>query len=156
MTDENNTPTATGESVATIEVPCPDCGESIKNLPVFSKQTGLLLRCEGCGREYIGHNDETGLHIDGLAERPAPPKPAEKPKERQVKSVEIVSIFGTDKLVGVSSVEETPDRVNVTGHVEEEIEVERDGKMKKEIKKIPACVSVPRSAIISMNKTYHN
>jgi hypothetical protein len=80
-------------------------------------------------------------------------KPAEKPK--QVKSVEIVSIFGTDKISGVSSFEDLPDRVNVSGHIEEMVEYEREGKLVKDIKNIPACVSVPRSAIISMNKTYH-
>jgi hypothetical protein len=82
-----------------------------------------------------------------------PDKPAEKPK--QVKSVEIVSIFGTDKISGVSSFEDLPDRVNVSGHIEEMVEYEREGKLVKDIKNIPACVSVPRSAIISMNKTYH-
>jgi hypothetical protein len=79
-----------------------------------------------------------------------------KPKEKQVRTIEIVSTFGTDKLVGIGSFEETPDRVNVTGHFEEMVEYEKDGKMTKEIKNIPACVSVPRSAIISINKTYHD
>lgn len=151
MTDGTETPTATGESVATIEVPCPKCGASIKNLPIFGEQTSLLLKCE-CGEEYIGHNDKDGLHIDGPAEKPEPPKP----KERPIKSVEIVSVFGTDNIKGVSSIEELPDRVNVTGHFEEMVEYEKDGKMTKETKNIHASVSVPRSAIISINKTYHN
>lgn len=100
MTDGNETPTATGESVAMIEEP-------------------------------------------------------PKPKERAVKSIEIVSVYGTDKIVGVSSIEELPDRVNVTGHFEEIEEVEKDGKMERKTKNIPASVSVPRSAILKINKTYH-
>jgi len=93
--------------------------------------------------------------IENVTESVAEVVAVEKPKEKQVKSVEIVSIFGTDKIVGVSSFEDLPDRVNVSGHIEESVEYEREGKLVKDTKNIPACVSVPRSAIISMNKTYH-
>jgi len=67
-----------------------------------------------------------------------------------------VSTFGTDRLVGIGSFEELPDRVNVNGHFEEVEEVEKDGKVERKVKSIPASVSVPRSAIISVNKTYHD
>jgi len=152
--EKNETPTATGESVATkmLETPCPKCGSSIKVLDVFpgadSKNT--LLKCRMCGQEYRGHieteNEEPILKIDG----------PNKPKTRQVKTVEIVSTFGTDRLVGIGSFEELPDRVNVNGHFEEVEEVEKDGKVERKVKSIPASVSVPRSAIISVNKTYHD
>jgi predicted RNA-binding Zn-ribbon protein involved in translation (DUF1610 family) len=160
MTDNNEIPADGGKPVQKIVTTtahdCPKCGAPIDLLD-DSRDDDLRLKCKDCGQGYYGHNENNALILDDPIEvekpeeKPAPPKP----KEKQVKSVEIVSIFGTDKISGVSSFEDLPDRVNVSGHIEESVEYEREGKLVKDIKNIPACVSVPRSAIISMNKTYH-
>jgi len=170
MTDESETPTATGESVAKIATACSKCGASVEVLNLFDegKMKDLLLKCGGCGQKYRGHVENSVLVLDGFEddEKPAESAPAPvqkadaKPKEKQVKSVEIVDHYGkSEKVHGISYFEETAGRVNVAGHFEEEVEVEKEkgGRkvMAKEIKRTPATISVPRSAIIEVKKEYH-